>query len=132
MASDRRAHHYQSVKADDRDEVDDLEMHIDDTIDLDEKDYMHMAPPPTRRARILGVLNRFRWVIDGLLVALLVMLLVDRQWGGGKTPKGTQVQTQYEGAGDVTGFAPRCMLRQDSIMAFVRSTLTSGQFPKRL
>ncbi|KAI4596609.1 hypothetical protein KJ359_005365 [Pestalotiopsis sp. 9143b] len=105
MASDRRAHQYQSVKADERDEVDDLEMHIDDTIDLDEKDYMHMAPPPTRRARVLGVLNRFRWVIDGLLVALLVMLLVDRQWGGGKAPKETQAQ--HEGAGDVTGFAPR-------------------------
>lgn len=130
MASDRRAHQYQSVKADERDEVDDLEMHIDDTIDLDEKDYMHMAPPPTRRARVLGVLNRFRWVIDGLLVALLVMLLVDRQWGGGKAPKETQAQ--YEGAGDVTGFAPRCMSRQNLISMLVCLTLTCGQFPKRL
>ncbi|KAF3013785.1 hypothetical protein E8E14_010702 [Neopestalotiopsis sp. 37M] len=106
MANNNKTHQYQSVKADERDEIDDLDMHIEDPLDLDEKDYMHTATPPrTRRARILEVLNRYRWVIDGFLVAIVVMLLVDRQWtGSGKTNK---ADAQYEGTGDVTGFAPR-------------------------
>ena len=129
MANNNKTHQYQSVKADERDEIDDLDMHIEDPLDLDEKDYMHTASPPrTRRARILEVLNRYRWVIDGFLVAIVVMLLVDRQWtSSGKTSK---VDAQYEGTGDVTGFAPRCTCRYQALLVIWK--LTSGQSRKRL
>ncbi|KAK9418734.1 hypothetical protein SUNI508_07754 [Seiridium unicorne] len=102
MANNSRTHHYQSVREDERDEIDDLDAHIEDTIDLDEKDYIH-TPRKSKRRQALDLLRRYRWVIDGFLVALVVMLLVDRQWTG----KSQQKEEKLEGAGDVSGFAPR-------------------------
>jgi hypothetical protein len=104
MAGNNSMHRYQSVGADERDEIDDLELHVEEVIDLDEKDYMHTAPPRSRRTRVLELLNRCRWIIDGFLVALIIVLLVDRQWDGQTKEK----DAQFEGAGDVTGFAPQC------------------------
>ncbi|KAI1878146.1 uncharacterized protein JN550_000328 [Neoarthrinium moseri] len=98
MSNDR----YQSLRPDDRDEIDDLDAHIDDHIDLDEKDYLH-TPRRSRRAKILEALNRYRWVIDGVLIGLIVMLLLDRHWDW----RSNGEDEGLEGAGDVTGFAPQ-------------------------
>lgn len=101
-ASDK-ALQYKSLRADDRDEIDDLEAHIrdDETIDLD--DYIQ-PEPRSRVRRIIDSMHRFWWLIDGFLIAIIIMLLVDRQFvEGGKTKK-------YEVASDITGFAPECKL----------------------
>lgn len=103
MATDGRTHHYQSVRAEERDEIDGLDAHVGETIDLDEKDYIQ-GPVRSRRTRAFGVLRRFRWLIDGVLLAFILMLLADRQWAVKREEK----QTQLEGTGDVTGFAPQC------------------------
>ncbi|KAH8193669.1 hypothetical protein TruAng_012166 [Truncatella angustata] len=102
MTNNSRIHHYQNVRVDERDEIDDLDAHIDEILDLDEKDYMH-TPIRSRRTHVLEVLNRYRWIIDGFLVALIVMLLLDRDWGKHDEKK----REPLEGTGDVTGFAPR-------------------------
>ncbi|KAI0128578.1 hypothetical protein BJ170DRAFT_622196 [Xylariales sp. AK1849] len=102
MPNNSGAHPYDSLRADDHDEIDGLEGETEGTISLDEKDYLHTSPQ-SRRARLLAALGRYRWLIDGFLIAVIVMLLLDRQGGfqdGGSEP-------ELVGAGDMTGFAPR-------------------------
>lgn len=58
------------------------------------------APQTRREAALASMFDKvrpFRWLIEAGLVAVIVLLLVDRMGGEG-----------YEGAGDVTGFAPEC------------------------
>lgn len=134
MASDGRVHHYQSVREEERDEIDDLDAHIEDTIDLDEKDYLNTPPRPPRRTRAVELLRRYRWMIDGFLVALVIMLLLDRHWTRDEPVK----EIQNEGGGDITGFAPRCKSPRIVVAAeysrliwvqFLRKSSHSSQIP---
>lgn len=76
-----------------------------EALDLSEKDYMHEAT--TSRARkdheksgFLAVLKEYWWLIDMFLLAVIIVLLLGSGWGShGK-------DHFFEGAGDLTGFAP--------------------------
>lgn len=58
------------------------------------------APRDRRQTAIASVFDRikpFRWLVEVGLVGIILLLLVDKMGG-----------EEYEGAGDITGFAPEC------------------------
>jgi hypothetical protein len=87
---------YQGVHIEDLDESrTDVE-----TIDLNEKDYLHMHQP--RRDGWLTTLKSHRWLLDTVLLLVVIALLLEKGWS-------THGKSHYfEGAGDITGFAPEC------------------------
>jgi hypothetical protein len=106
MPNDTGSHQYDSLRAED---PEDLDVGTE-PIDLEEKDYL--GAPQSRRERVLAAVRRYRWLIDGLLIAVIVVLLVDRQWV--RRDRGKPEGSHLQGTGDVTGFAPQCK----SIMMF--------------
>lgn len=79
----------------------DATVHFADEEEARWKEGFERDAPQGRRgtavASVLDRIKRFRWLVEAGLVALIVLLLVDRMGG-----------EEYEGAGDVTGFAPEC------------------------
>lgn len=76
-----------------------------EALDLNEKDYMHEAAATRAgqnqgKGRFLAVLKEYWWLVDGFLLVVIIMLLLGNGWGShGK-------DHFFEGAGDLTGFAP--------------------------
>ena len=54
----------------------------------------------TRRNQFRSMLSSWRWLLDTALLLVIVGLLLDRRW---QDPR----HARFEGAGDLTGFAPR-------------------------
>ncbi|KAI1761478.1 hypothetical protein GGR53DRAFT_27207 [Hypoxylon sp. FL1150] len=77
-----------------------------EALDLNEKDYMHEEAAPTRagqsqrKSGFSAVLKEHWWLVDGFLLVIIIVLLLGNGWGShGK-------DHFFEGAGDLTGFAP--------------------------
>lgn len=83
---------YDSVRIEDHD---DSSTEVD-TIDLAEKGY---APP--RKTSWLSALKEYGWILHVFLLLVIIVLLMD----GHKHGK----NHYFEGAGDLTGFAPECV-----------------------
>jgi hypothetical protein len=58
----------------------------------------------TRRSSIWTKLKRCRWLLDTGLLLVIVGLLAEKRWTHSHNH-------QYEFAGDITGFAPKCTCR---------------------
>lgn len=91
---------YESVKIEDHDH-DDSSTDVAETIDLNEKDYVQ----PSRASWLeswLATLREYGWLIHAFLLLVIIVLLLDRGFHQhGK-------DHYFEGAGDLTGFAPEC------------------------
>jgi hypothetical protein len=98
---------YTTIQIDDHDhDHDDSSTEVDETVDLNEKDYMqpHEAAP-SRKTGWLEEVRQYRWMIEIFLLVAIIFLLLEKQWSHqhGK-------DHYFEGAGDLTGFAPECTL----------------------
>ncbi|KAK8049891.1 hypothetical protein PG994_011621, partial [Apiospora phragmitis] len=102
MAKDQRgSKQYDSLRADDNDDV------LSD-LDVFEKDYFQQPRPRHERVLAALQLQPYRWLIDIVLVLAVIGLLVERHHrGGAGAGSGQAPEHRYEGAGDLTGFAPR-------------------------
>ncbi|KAK6864834.1 hypothetical protein PG990_005727 [Apiospora arundinis] len=102
MANNQRdPKHYESLRADDNDDV------LSD-LDVFEKDYIQQPRP--RRDRVIAALRiqPYRWLLDIVLLLAVIGLLVERHHRGGAAAAECQsADHRYEGAGDLTGFAPQ-------------------------
>lgn len=65
------------------------------------------AVRPRRRKRngFWSKFRRYRWVVDTALLLVIFGMLVEKRW---KKYMDKSSHHQYEFAGDLTGFAPRC------------------------
>ncbi|KAI1338257.1 hypothetical protein F5Y15DRAFT_388199 [Xylariaceae sp. FL0016] len=95
MKDNRRPDLYHSIGADDDSNTD-----VDETIDLNEKDYMH-SQTRSKHSQILAAVKKHRWLIDTFLLLVIVALLFEKSWASKRN------NHYYEGAGDITGFAPQ-------------------------
>ncbi len=87
---------YDSIHIDDHD---DSSTEVDETVDLNEKDYLR-----PRRTSWLAIMKEYSWVLNVFLLLVVIVLLLDGGWH--KHGK----DHYFEGAGDLTGFAPECEL----------------------
>lgn len=71
----------------------------------DDKEFMKSDPLSrmSRLRHLTDIAKSYRGIIEVILVALVVLLLLDKSW-----VSGTRYTYKYEGTGDMTGFAPRC------------------------
>lgn len=103
MSQHRRSkEHYRSLSTV-HEEDDSSSTDVDlEALDLNEKDYMTSSRPGNRNEKsgFLAVLKEYRWLIDTFLLVVIIVLLLGNGWGRhGK-------DHFFEGAGDLTGFAP--------------------------
>ncbi|KAI1777962.1 hypothetical protein F4818DRAFT_408567 [Hypoxylon cercidicola] len=89
-----------------REEDDSSSTDVDlEALDLNEKDYMHETATPRsgkdqEKGGMLAVLKEYWWLVDTFLLFVIIVLLMGNGWGShGK-------DHFFEGAGDLTGFAP--------------------------
>ncbi|KAI1489094.1 hypothetical protein F5X96DRAFT_642251 [Biscogniauxia mediterranea] len=99
---DRRTSPYHSIRAEDHD---DSSTDVEETIDLNEKDGDYMQDPSSspwsKRRQMLAAFKEHRWLIDTFLLLVIVALLLEKSWA-------SRGQNHFfEGAGDITGFAPQ-------------------------
>ena len=85
---------YNTVHIDDHD---DSSTEVSDTIDLNEKDYLHNE---RKKTSWVTALKDYGWLINAFLLLVVIVL----QMGGGWHKHGRD--HYFEGAGDLTGFAP--------------------------
>ncbi|KAI1408817.1 hypothetical protein F5Y13DRAFT_194066 [Hypoxylon sp. FL1857] len=74
-----------------------------EALDLNEKDYMHGATSRTETEKDSGffvVLKEYWWLVDTFLLVVIIVLVLGNSWGR----RGRD--HFFEGAGDLTGFAP--------------------------
>jgi hypothetical protein len=64
-----------------------------------------LKPFLRRRRSIWSRLERYRWLLDTVLLLIIVGLLVEKRWN-----YDDQKTSRYEIGGDMTGFAPTCKL----------------------
>lgn len=79
------------------------------------------GPPRSRKARFLSAIEKLkpiRWLMEIGLVITVVVLLVQRR-------QSTYDSQKPELAGDITGFAPRCMLVKLRACFYATDTLPS-------
>jgi hypothetical protein len=67
-----------------------------------------MKPRQSKRGTFWRGVKHYRWLLDTTLLLIIVGLLAEKRWRHGQSH-------QYEFAGDITGFAPRCKNRQEVI-----------------
>ncbi|KAI0017574.1 hypothetical protein F4780DRAFT_755101 [Xylariomycetidae sp. FL0641] len=97
---DDSARAYRSIRAEDHDDNDDSSFGEAETIVLSEKDY-RQSPPPSMTRQFLSGLLEYRFLVDTFLLVVIVALLFERHWAHRSN------NHFYEGAGDMTGFAPQ-------------------------
>ncbi|CAJ2506774.1 Uu.00g079600.m01.CDS01 [Anthostomella pinea] len=99
MKNDHRAplDRYHSIHAEDHD---DSVTDVEETLDLNEKDYMHHSERP-KANQVLTALKSHRWLVDTFLLLVVIALLLEKNWAHCSN------NHFFEGAGDVTGFAPQ-------------------------
>ena len=93
--------------------------HSDSSTDVEDWDpESEIRPRKTGQKKgVWRKLRGYRWVVDTALLLVIVGLLVEKKWRHGKH------NHKYEFAGDLTGFAPRCMFSpQFSIVLIGRET----------
>lgn len=89
---------------------------------VEEGDYMHSRPmrrrkPSSSRGGFLATMKEHRWLIDTGLLAMIIFLLLFRpQRGRGHF---------WEGAGDLTGFAPECELSRALLFGECSAEITT-------
>ncbi|KAI0834882.1 hypothetical protein F5Y06DRAFT_306482 [Hypoxylon sp. FL0890] len=75
-----------------------------EALDLNEKDYMHGATSRTGKEEdggLFATLKEYWWLVDTFLLVIIIVLVLGNSWGRrGK-------DHFFEGAGDLTGFAPQ-------------------------
>lgn len=86
---------YDSIRIEDHD---DSSTEVDETIDLNEKDYIHQS----RASSWFGALKEYGWLIHAFLLLVIIVLLLDK----GLHQHGKD--HYFEGGGDLAGFAPEC------------------------
>lgn len=67
-----------------------------------------MKPRQSKIRTFWVKVKQYRWLFDTTLLLIIVGLLAEKRWRDGQSH-------QYEFAGDITGFAPRCKNRQEVI-----------------
>jgi hypothetical protein len=67
-----------------------------------------LKPFLRRRRSIWSKLERYRWLLDTVLLLIIVGLLVEKRWN-----YDDHKTSRYETGGDMTGFAPTCKLTQE-------------------
>lgn len=90
-----------TVREEDQDDSSSTDVDLE-ALDLNEKDYMHGDASRSRsnKSGFLAALKEHRWIIDTFLLMVIIVLLLGNDWGRhGK-------DHFFEGAGDLTGFAP--------------------------
>ncbi|RYP74715.1 hypothetical protein DL769_003974 [Monosporascus sp. CRB-8-3] len=96
MKDDHGSSPYETTRIEDHD---DSSTEFDETIDLNDKDYMSTGSHPTKR-RWLAALREHGWLVNAVLLLVIIVQLVEKGWH--KHGK----DHYFEGAGDLTGFAP--------------------------
>ncbi|KAI0476657.1 hypothetical protein F4859DRAFT_57130 [Xylaria cf. heliscus] len=95
MKSDRNGDRHHNIRVEDENssdaEVDDL---------LNERDYLQ-APSQSRKSRLLTAFRAHRWLVDTFLLLVIIILLLEKRWAPQRK------YHQFEGNGDITGFAPQ-------------------------
>jgi hypothetical protein len=67
-----------------------------------------LKPFLRRRRSIWSKLERYRWLLDTVLLLIIVGLLFEKRWN-----YDDHKTSRYEIGGDMTGFAPTCKLTQE-------------------
>ncbi|RYP77316.1 hypothetical protein DL770_007083 [Monosporascus sp. CRB-9-2] len=96
MKDDHGSSPYENTRIEDND---DSSTEFDETIDLNDKDYMPTSSYLTKR-RWLAALRDHGWLVNAVLLLVIIVQLIEKGWH--KHGK----DHYFEGAGDLTGFAP--------------------------
>ncbi|KAI8626110.1 hypothetical protein F5Y19DRAFT_448039 [Xylariaceae sp. FL1651] len=97
MKDNFNANQYHSIHAEDDE---DSSTEVNDTIDLNEKDYLHVSPR-SKKSEFLAAFKAHRWLVDTFLLVVIVALLLEKSWARRRN------YHYFEGAGDITSFAPQ-------------------------
>ena len=93
---------YDTVRTDDHD---DSSTEVSETIDLNEKDYLHSERK--KKTSWLAALKDYGWLVNAFLLLVVIVLQLDGGWHKHGRDH------YFEGGGDLTGFAPECEFKLD-------------------